>query len=166
MVLSAGLISSPQLQLFAADIKLLLEQARSLEQSNDYRSAERTYRQALALAPTDPEVFKRLGVLYQTELRFEESIDLFRHALSLSSQHPEVNFFLGASYLGSNQFQKAVDSFQVELATPSPHPRCNYYCAIALVSLGRPDDAIAQFNQSLPETPRMPTHCISSAGST
>src|SRR6187200_867912 len=104
----------------AADVNQLLEQARSYEKSNDYGNAERTYRQALTLAPADPEIFKRLGVLYQTELKFAESIDLFRRALSLASQYPEVNFFLGASYLGSNQFQKATESFQAELATTTP----------------------------------------------
>ena len=40
-----------------------------------------TYRQALTVAPADPEIFKRLGVLYQTELKFAESIDLFRRGL-------------------------------------------------------------------------------------
>jgi tetratricopeptide (TPR) repeat protein len=137
-----------------ADMKSLLDEARAYEKSEDYAGAERSYRQALALAPDDPEVLKRLGVLYQTELKFPESIELFQHALSVSAQHPEVNFFLGASYLGLNQFQKATESFQVELSTPSPHPRCHYYNAIALVSLGRPDDAITQFNQSLVRNPK------------
>ena len=40
------------------------------------------------------------------------------------------------------------------MATTTPHPRCNYYNAIALMSLGRPDDAIAQFNQSLARNPK------------
>ena len=108
------MLSAVQSEGSAADVNQLLEQARSYEKSNDYGNAERSYRQALTLAPADPEIFKRLGVLYQTELKFAESIDLFRRALSLASQYPEVNFFLGASYLGSNQFQKATESFQAE----------------------------------------------------
>lgn len=136
------------------DVKSLLDQARVYEKANDYQSAEGIYRQALALAPNDPEVFKRLGILLQTELKFQESIEMFQRALSLSAQYPETNFFLGASYLGLNQFQKATESFQAELSTPNPHPRCHYYNAIALVSLGRSDDAIAQFNQSLARNPK------------
>ena len=133
----------------AADVKSLLDQARTYEKSEDYASAERSYRQALTLAPSDPEVLKRLGILFQTELKFQESVELFQRALSISAQYPEVNFFLGASYLGLNQFENSAKSFEAELATPNPHPRCHYYYAIALVSLGRSDDAIAQFNQSL-----------------
>jgi protein O-GlcNAc transferase len=139
---------------FPADVKSLLDQARVYEKASDYAGAERSYRQALALAPDDPEVLKRLGILCQTELKFQESIELFQRALSRSAQYPEVNFFLGASYLGSNQFQKATESFKAELSTPNPHPRCHYYYAIGLVSLGRPDDAIAQFNQSLARNPK------------
>ena len=143
--------------LFAAappDVKSLLDQARTYEKAEDYAGAERTYRQALALAPQDPEVLKRLGILYQTELKFPDSIDLFQRALSISPQYPEVNFFLGASYLGLNQFQRATESFQAELSTPHPHPRCHYYYAITLQSLGRSDDAVAQFNQSLAKNPK------------
>ena len=137
-----------------ADVKALLDQARACEKAQDYAGAERSYRQALILAPDDPEVLKRLGILQQTELKFPESVEVFRRVLSISAQYPEVNFFLGASYLGLNQFQKATESFQAELSTPNPHPRCSYYYAIALVSLGRPDDAIAQFNQSLIRNPK------------
>ena len=147
-----GVFQAPSV--LSTDVKSLLDQARIHEKAEDYSGAERTYRQALTLAPDDPEVLKRLGILYQTELKFPESIELFRRALSNSPQHPEVNFFLGASYLGSNQFQKATESFQAELSTPNPHPRCHYYNAIALVSLGRPDDAITQFNRSLARNPK------------
>jgi protein O-GlcNAc transferase len=147
-----GVFQAPSV--LSTDVKSLLDQARIHEKAEDYSGAEQTYRQALTLAPDDPEVLKRLGILYQTELKFPESIELFRRALSNSPQHPEVNFFLGASYLGSNQFQKATESFQAELSTPNPHPRCHYYNAIALVSLGRPDDAITQFNRSLARNPK------------
>src|SRR5881397_2835704 len=136
-------------QPLTADVKALLDRARAYEKAEDYAGAERIYRQALTLAPDDPEILKRLGILYQTELRFTESVEVFRRALSISAQYPEVNFFLGASYIGLNQFQKSTESFQAELSTSNPHPRCNYYYAIALTSLGRPDDAIIQFNQSL-----------------
>jgi tetratricopeptide (TPR) repeat protein len=135
-------------------VKSLLDQARIHEKADDYAGAERTYRQALMLAPDDPEVLTRPGILYQTELKFPESIELFRRTLANSAQHPEVNFFLGASYLGSNQFQKATESFQAELSPPNSHPRYHYYYAIALVSLGRPDEAIIQFNRSLARNPK------------
>src|SRR5881628_3213108 len=67
-----------------ADVKALLDQARACEKAQDYAGAERSYRQALLLAPDDPEVLKRLGILLQTELRFQESIELFQRVLSIA----------------------------------------------------------------------------------
>ena len=136
------------------DVKSLLEQARTYEKAEDYAGAERSYREALTLAPNDAEALKRLGILYQTELKFGDSIELFRRALSISPQQPEVSFYLGASYLGLNQFKEARESFEREFSTAHPHPRCHYYYAIALQSLGRTDDALAQLHQSLAANPK------------
>jgi tetratricopeptide (TPR) repeat protein len=136
------------------DVSSLLDRARTYEKAEDYAGAERTYLQAAALTPNDPEVLKRLGILYQTELKFGDSVEVFRRALSISPQYSEANFFLGASYLGLNQFQKAAASFEAELTTAHPHPRCRYYYAITLQSMGRMDDAIAQLHQSLNRNPK------------
>ncbi len=51
------------------DLKALLEQARIYEKAGDYPGAERVYRQGLRIAPDNPEVLKRLGILEQTELK-------------------------------------------------------------------------------------------------
>ena len=139
---------------FSSEVKPELDLARACEKANDYAGAGRAYQQALSLAPRDPEVLKRYGILLQTELQFPQSIELFERALAIDAKYPQVNFFLGVSYLGENEFQKSCDAFQQELATPHPHPRCHYYYAIALESLGRSDDAIAQFTQSLAQNPK------------
>ncbi len=144
----SGLLAAP------ADVKSLLDRARTCEKAEDYTGAERSYREALTLFPDDPEVLKRLGILYQTELKFADSIELFRRALSVSPQQSEVSFYLGASYLGLNQFKEAAESFERELSTAHPHPRCHYYYAITLQSLGRTDDALAQLHQSLAANPK------------
>jgi protein O-GlcNAc transferase len=131
-----------------------LSEAAGLEKSRNYTGAETVYRQALVAFPDNPEVLKRLGIVYQTELKFASSIECFERALSLSPQASGANFYLGVSYLGINQFQAASESFQRELLTPHPHPRCRYYLAIALQSLGRMDDALLQLHESLAANPK------------
>ncbi len=66
----------------AADVKSLLDRARAYEKAEDYTGAERTYQEALTLAPDDPEILKRFGVLEQTELKFQDSIELFDQTTS------------------------------------------------------------------------------------
>jgi tetratricopeptide (TPR) repeat protein len=136
-----------------SDLDALLGQARVAERAGNYADAARVYQQALALAPGNPEVLKRVGVLEQTELKFDDSISHFQRVLAREPQYPEVNFYLGVSYFGKNDFPGAIQSFERELASPKPHPRCHYYLALALQSSDRIDDAISQLNQSLAENP-------------
>jgi tetratricopeptide (TPR) repeat protein len=136
------------------DLKALLEQARTDEKSGDYAAAERVYKQALALAPENLEILKRLGVLQQTELKFGDSIDLLKQVLARDAQYPETNFFLGVSYLGKNDFAHAIESFEREITTPNPHPRCRYYLGLALQFSGRIDQAISQLNRAVTDNPK------------
>src|SRR6202158_3028213 len=137
-----------------SNVEILLEQARSEEKTGDYAAAERIYRQTLALSPDILEALKRLGILEQTELKFEDSIRLFKQVLASDARYPGVNFFLGVSYFGRNEFSQSIDSFDRELTTPNPHPRCRYYLALALQSLGRIEEATSQLNQSLAQNPK------------
>jgi tetratricopeptide (TPR) repeat protein len=136
------------------NMETLLEQARGEENAGNYMAAERIYKQASALAPENLEILKRLGILEQTELKFDDSIQLFKQVLDRDAHYPGVNFFLGVSYLGKNEFSQSILSFESELKTASPHPRCHYYLGLALQYSGRIEEAISQLNQSLGENPK------------
>ena len=137
-----------------SDVDSLLQQARTAEKAGDYAGAAHAYHQALASDPGNPEILKRLGVLEQTELHFDDSIAHFRQVFAFNPEYSEVNFYLGVSYLGKNDFQDAIESFQQELAIPKHHPRSRYYLALALQSSGRIDDAVAELNRALADNPR------------
>lgn len=137
-----------------SNLDALLGQARVAEKAGDYTGAARIYQQAMTIAPGNLEVLKRVGILEQTELKFDDSIAHFQQVLAGEAQYSEVNFFLGVSYLGKNDFPRAIQSFEEELANPKPHPRCRYYLALALQFSGRVDDAISQLNQSLVANPK------------
>jgi len=152
--LAAGLHPAPPQGGTKSELYDLLRQARNYEQQQDYIEAERVYRRALAVAPQDPETLKRAGVLYQTELKFKESVDLLERALKLDSHYPEVDFFLGASFLGLNDLSHAIEAFRNELANPHPHPRCRYYLGLALELAGQEQEAVAEFNRAVSENPK------------
>jgi tetratricopeptide (TPR) repeat protein len=134
-----------------SELAALYNQARTLEKHSDYAAAESVYLKALELAPGNPETLKRLGIVEQTEMKFDESIIHFKQALSRDAQYAEVNFFLGVSYLGQNDFANAIQSFQQELATAKPHRRCRYYLGLAFQSAGRMEEAMAAFNGAVTE---------------
>lgn len=128
-------------------------QARELEARQDYTGAEKVYRAAAANFPKQPEVLKRLGLILQTELKFQESIDTFQQVLQQAAQYPEVNFYLGLSYLGLNEFQKAIDGFDRELAANPKYRRAHYYAALAYQSMSRNTDALRRYDILLQEDP-------------
>lgn len=135
-------------------VTTLLEQARAEEKTGNYSAAEALYKRTLQLAPGNIEILKRLGIVQQTELNFDDSIQNFQQVLAHDPHYPEVNFFLALSYYGKNDLAAATQSFTRELASPHPHPRCRYYFALALQAEGRVDEAIAQLNRAVAENPK------------
>jgi tetratricopeptide (TPR) repeat protein len=154
----AGLLGSSAKNMMAtqtpASVDALLDKARGEENAGNYAVAENTYRQALAIAPENLEALKRMGVLEQTELKFDDSIRHFKKVLASDPDYKGVNFFLGLSYFGKNEFLPSIDCFERELKTPIPHPRTQYYLGLALQSTGRVHEAIAHLNQSVAQDPK------------
>jgi tetratricopeptide (TPR) repeat protein len=70
--------------------------------------------------PDQPEVLKRLGIMYQTQLKFPESIQTFQKLLRIDPRYSEVNFYRGLSFLGLNDYDKALECFDQELKF-NPH---------------------------------------------
>jgi superkiller protein 3 len=157
-LLLAGLLGSSAKNTTAmqipARVDAMLDKARGEENAGNYEAAENTYRAALAIAPENLEVLKRMGVLEQTELKFDDSIGLFKKVLARDPDYKGVNFFLGLSYFGKNEFLPSIDCFERELRTPKPHPRTQYYLGLALQSTGRVNEAIAHLNQSVAQDPK------------
>src|SRR6266571_8284898 len=135
------------------DLDEYFRRARELEQHEDYAGAERLYQDAAKSYPHQPEILKRLGIVYQTELKFPESLDTFSRVLQGAPQYPEVNFYQGLSYFGLNQFDKAIEAFNKELEANPKYRRARYYEALALQSLNRNADALGQYEILLKDDP-------------
>ncbi|MEW5974178.1 MAG: tetratricopeptide repeat protein [Acidobacteriota bacterium] len=134
-------------------LETYFQRARELESREDYAGAEKIYLEAAANYPQQPEVLKRLGLIYQTELKFQESIATFQNVLQQAPQYPEVNFYLGLSYFGLNQYEKAIDSFSKELEANPKYRRARFYSAQAYQSLTRNTDAIREYEMLLKDDP-------------
>jgi tetratricopeptide (TPR) repeat protein len=129
-------------------------QAAESEKRQDYSGAEKIYQEAAAKFPRQPEVLKRLGIVYQTELKLQESIDTFQKVLAQAPQYPEVNFYEGLAYFGLNQYVKAIEAFNKELEANPKYRRARYYEAQAFRSLNRNADALRQYEILLQQDPK------------
>ena len=77
-------------QVAGPSLDALLSQAIESEKNEDYAGAEKIYRQALLASPDQPEVLKRLGIVCQNQLKFEESIEVFQKILKRAPLYPQV----------------------------------------------------------------------------
>jgi len=127
--------------------------AGEAEKRENFAGAEKIYLEAASKYPNQPEIFKRLGVIYQTELKFQESIDTFQKVLAGAPQYPEVNFYLGLSYFGLNQFEKSISYFDTELEANPKYRRAHFYEAQAYRSLNRNASALRQYEILLEQDP-------------
>ena len=132
----------------------LLKQAQAFVDAQNYPAAESIYRQLLASNPDNPEALKRLGILEQTNMKLDESIEHFKRILLKQPEYSQVNFFLGLSYYGKHDFPSAIASLQREAKTPTAHLATQYYLALALEAINRMDEAIEQLNVAATRNPK------------
>ena len=146
-VLMGGLLAVPASGRPPQSVESLFQQAQAFEQDRNYTAAENIYQKVLASDPRNPEALKRLGIVQQTQLKFDDSIESFKRALSVHPDFPQVNFFLGLSYYGRRDINSAISIFDQELKTPSPHPGTRYYLSLALQAAGRVNEALIQLTE-------------------
>jgi tetratricopeptide (TPR) repeat protein len=140
--------SSPQAQ------DTLLSQAAELARNKDYAGAEKAYRQALLTAPDDPEILKALGMVFQAEAKYPESIEVFQTILKRAPLYPGVNSLLGVSYYALKNFEKTIEATQNELTGNPKDRQARHYLALALSASGRIFEAIQQLEGLRADNPQ------------
>ncbi len=135
----------PPAQAHAQTLDNYLSKGRQFEASQDYPGAEHLYVEADKAFPHNPEILKRLGIIYQTQIKLPESVEAFKQVLQIDPKYPEVNFYLGLSYFGMNQFDQAIDSFEKQSEVDPKYKRAHYYEAQVYQSIGRKSDALRQY---------------------
>jgi tetratricopeptide (TPR) repeat protein len=135
-------------------VKDYLQEAKRLEEKQDFDGAIKVYLHGLSALPDQPEFLKRLGIIYQTQLKFPESIQAFEKALRVDPQYPETNFYLGISYLGYNDYGKALGYFEKELKFHPEYRRAHLYAAKVLLALGKEGEAIQHYQALTQQNPR------------
>jgi tetratricopeptide (TPR) repeat protein len=150
IVLYAIALVAPSLvfaQSTSANLEGLLSKGAELAKSKDYSGAEKMYRQALAIAPENPDILKALGDVCQKQFKYKESIAVFDAILKRAPLYPGVNHLLGVSYYALNEFDKAVDAEKKELVGDPTNQQARYYLALALDAVDRKAEAIEQLEQ-------------------
>ena len=150
------LLLSPALALAqtSQSLESYLTRAQQSEGYRDYARAEAIYKKAMAAFPDQPEVLNRLGILYQTQHKFEGSIEAFQKALQRVPAYPLVNFHLAVSFLALDRIDEALKALSKELALSPGDRQTRRYIASVYHSLGRNLEAIQQQEASSRDDPQ------------
>jgi Flp pilus assembly protein TadD len=85
---------------------LMAEGSRAL-QGGDNAAAEKSFRQALVLAPDSVEILNNLAISLARQGRDSEAISLYKHALQLKPGDPITSRNLGVAYFRAHRYQDA-----------------------------------------------------------
>ena len=118
------------------------ERALGLE-DDDPVEAQRAYRRALALDPTDADARANLGRLLHAEGALEEAEAEFRRALRHDPQHTTAAFNLGVALQDQGRLEDAASAYRQVLELDSRFASGHFNLAGVLEALGEDQAALA-----------------------
>lgn len=109
--------------------------------------AVRVLEKAVALAPDDHRAHNSLGTAYLISLRLDDAAGEFTRAVELDSRDEFANLNLGNLSRAMGDYERAVSYYRKQIAIKSDDAEARGGLAIALLALGRDEDAASQIKR-------------------
>jgi len=109
--------------------------------------AVRVLEKAVALAPDDHRAHNSLGTAYLISLRLDDAAAEFTRAVELDSKDEFANLNLGNLARAMGDYDRAVSYYRKQIAIKSDDAEARGGLAIALLALGRDEDAASQIKR-------------------
>ena len=116
--------------------------------------AEEASKRALELDPSLSEVHTTRALAFATEWKFPDAEREFKKALEINPNHAEAHYFYAYTTLvPMNRIDEALAEFRKALTFDPLSPIINQNYGVALMSAHRYDDAHAQLNKTMQQSP-------------
>ena len=89
-----------------------VNKAKKLFEEKQYDKAEELLKKALDISQQDSGVYKYLGKIYESRMKFEDASTYYYESANLNSQDKEIWLRLGMCLLNSNKYEDALDAFE------------------------------------------------------
>ncbi len=120
------------------------------ERTDDWKSAEADFREALRLRPDQPQVLNYLGYSYlELEQNYDEALDLIERAVAAQPDSGYIVDSLGWAYYRLGRFDEAVVPLERAAALMPTDPIVNDHLGDAYWSVGRKLEARFQWKRAL-----------------
>jgi tetratricopeptide (TPR) repeat protein len=115
--------------------------------TGDWSKAEAHYHAAVALGFNLADVHYDYGVLLGLQEKWDLAADAYRRALAVNPSHAQAYNNLGQILERSRQFDAALDAYRHAVESQPTFRLARFNAGRALVALGRPREAIAEFEK-------------------
>lgn len=139
----------------------------------DWDGADEAYRRAIELSPRYAEAYHWYSGYLVAMGRAEEALAAATRALALDSVSPVMHSSMGRQLYYMQDYEAAMEAFRRTLAIDPGYIYGHLGLGLALIRLGRPDDAAARFAHALeimgqphPMTLALRGHALGLAGRT
>jgi protein O-mannosyl-transferase len=122
----------------------------SYYQTTTWRNSETLWRHAIAVTNNNYIAYNNLGNTLRKERKPDEAIVQYRKALETCTKCPGVMKGLGYVFADKGEWQEALEWYQRAMESwPGAYAGNNNDLGIALVHLGRTDEALVQFQEAV-----------------
>ena len=142
------------IQVPAADLYRLMEEARRLGEQGDTDQALAMWIRALAIAPDDPQVQNSLGMAYFIHGDVAEGLEHLRQAVRINPQFAEGHYNLGMSLLHLDHPDQALPELEADIAIQPRHASGEEALAVVNDELGNSSEALNHWRKVLAIEPK------------
>lgn len=117
----------------------------------EFEKALEHYQRLSELDPTNPFVFRNLGILYYHYKYFAEAEEAFQKALKFDDENSELYVLLGTTYFDNQQFEQAIESFENALKYGKNNGEVLLNIALSYQALNQNETAEEYFGKVIDE---------------
>jgi tetratricopeptide (TPR) repeat protein len=131
------------------DVYAIFAHARRYEYEQDYERAERNYKEMLRLNPDAPWNYVYLALLYEKMKRLDDSLQVLEQGRDRLPDSIVILSRLSLFYMKKARAEDALRASQVVLRIDPKYFDALYMSGVALVNMGRWDEARENFEKAL-----------------
>jgi len=134
--------------------RLYFQRGIAHERLKQWEEAEADFRQALTLAPEQPQVLNYLGYsLIDRDMKLEEAMEMVRRAAELRPKDGAIIDSLGWAYYKIGHYDEAIAALEEAVRLRPEDPTINDHLGDAYWQVGRKFEAVFQWKHALAGAP-------------
>ena len=114
----------------------------------DWSAAEKAFRRAIELNPSDPRPYGVCAWLLSNTGRNDEAIELAKRSYQLDPISPETNWYLGIVLLAAGKTDEAIRRFQASIDLEPTYFYAHNFLGRAYLQAGKITQAVAAFERA------------------